>query len=193
MAKYEGVCQGAMTNAVELPSREEIAVPQELMVPAMVLRAGAFHLGKYCDRQWKEFVLCRNEEKDPRKCLKYGADLTACGVDFFRQVKQLCRPEFENYLYCVDCKAEERNSLQLCRKQQRPFDKCMLDKMNIERPRIGFFSTPRVHQSDRPKPPPIKYRDYQAEAKAYINELPEDYPIKDDYKRYQEGYSQTWY
>lgn len=118
-----------MTNAVQLPSPEEIAVPQELTLPAVVLKAGTYQLGKYCDWHMKvsftdpfslerdnflfflfqEFALCRSENADPRKCLKEGAELTACGVDFFRKVKQLCRQEFEDYLYCVDVGAKDPN------------------------------------------------------------------------------------
>lgn len=65
--------------------------------------------------------------------------------------------------------------------------------MGVERPPIGYFSMPRIHQSDRPKPAPWKVRDYKAEAAAFINELPDDYPIKTEYKRYQTGYGQHWF
>jgi len=39
-----------------------------------------------------------------------------------------------------------------CRKTQYPFDKCMLDKVGIERPYVGYFSKARVHHTNRPKP-----------------------------------------
>lgn len=65
--------------------------------------------------------------------------------------------------------------------------------MNIERPPVGYFSVPRIHATDRPKPPPPKVRDYRAEAEAYQSELPEDYPIKDEYKKYGQSWKQHWY
>ena len=39
-----------------------------------------------------------------------------------------------------------------CRKTQYAFDKCMLGKMGIERPFVGYFSKVRVHHTNRPKP-----------------------------------------
>jgi len=39
-----------------------------------------------------------------------------------------------------------------CRKTQYAFDKCMLEKVGIERPYVGYFSKVRVHHSKRPKP-----------------------------------------
>lgn len=46
-------------------------------------------------------MLCRKEEKDPRKCLKEGKAVTACAISFFKQVKALCRQEFETYGNCI--------------------------------------------------------------------------------------------
>jgi len=39
-----------------------------------------------------------------------------------------------------------------CRKTQYAFDKCMLEKLGIERPFVGYFSKIRVHHTNRPKP-----------------------------------------
>lgn len=47
-------------------------------------------------------MLCRNEEEDPRRCLKEGAAVTACGVRFLQQIKKQCRAEFEDYAHCID-------------------------------------------------------------------------------------------
>jgi len=42
--------------------------------------------------------------------------------------------------------------LDSCRKTQYAFDKCMLEKLGIERPFVGYFSKVRVHHTNRPKP-----------------------------------------
>lgn len=39
-----------------------------------------------------------------------------------------------------------------CRKYQYAFDKCMLEKLGVERPYVGYFSKIRVHHTKRPKP-----------------------------------------
>ena len=47
-------------------------------------------------------MLCRNEEKDPRKCLAEGRAVTACSLEFFRKVKKSCASEFTQYANCLD-------------------------------------------------------------------------------------------
>jgi NADH dehydrogenase (ubiquinone) 1 alpha subcomplex subunit 8 len=38
-----------ITKDVTLPSEEELTVPVEIKLSGPALRAGAFHLGKYCE------------------------------------------------------------------------------------------------------------------------------------------------
>ncbi|KFD53738.1 CHCH domain protein [Trichuris suis] len=172
-----------LQNDVQLPSKEELTVEQELAVSSPALRAAAYHMGKYCDNVSKEFMLCRNEFEDPRKCLKEGRDVTACGVEFLRMVKKACTDEFNRYMNCIDTATGEL-FLAPCRKTQRIFDRCMFDHYGMERPPLGYFSRPRVHITDRPKPQNNDYPDYQAEAAKVIDQLPADYPYREDFKKY---------
>ncbi|KAH9638164.1 hypothetical protein HF086_009192 [Spodoptera exigua] len=82
-----------LTADVNLPEESELTVP-ELQLSSPALFAGSFHLGKYCEQANNEFMLCRLEENDPRKCLKEGKAVTACTMDFFRKVKKSCLQEF---------------------------------------------------------------------------------------------------
>ncbi|PZC80522.1 NADH dehydrogenase [ubiquinone] 1 alpha subcomplex subunit 8 [Helicoverpa armigera] len=135
---------------VHLPEESELTV-KELNLSSAVLYAGSFHLGKYCEQANNEFMLCRLEEKDPRKCINEGKAVTACTLDFFRKVKKSCLDEFNQYSNCID-KSSGDYSLKQCRKTQGVFDKCVLEKMNIERPAFGYFCEARVHDTKRPKP-----------------------------------------
>lgn len=38
---------------------------------------------------------------------------------------------------------------------QSVYDKCVLDNLNIERPPFGYFCEAKIHDSPRPKPPPV--------------------------------------
>lgn len=49
-----------------------------------MLKAAAHHYGAQCDKPNKEFMLCRWEEKDPRKCLDEGRKVNDCALNFFR-------------------------------------------------------------------------------------------------------------
>lgn len=137
---------------VELPSDEELNV-EEIPVTFNYLLSSAMWMGRYCDNQQKEFMLCKVEEKDPRKCLKYGRELTECGMDFLRKVKQTCREELEWYTKCLDYTGKEAH-FRFCRHPQALFDGCMADS-GFERGRFGHFQLLRVHDSERPKPKPF--------------------------------------
>lgn len=161
-----------LTAAVHLPEESELTV-QEVNLSAATLRAGSFHLGKYCEQANNEFMLCRIEENDPRKCINEGKAVTACTLNFFRKVKSACLNEFNQYANCVD-KSSGDYALQHCRNTQAVYDKCMLDKLQLPRPDFGYFCEARVHDTKRPKPLPEPKAVYPDATPA----LPEDYEKK---------------
>jgi len=143
-----------VSKDVKLPSDEELTV-QEVNVSTAGLRAASFHLGKACENENNEFMLCRTEEGDPRKCLAEGRAVTACSLSFFRQIKKSCAAEFTQFANCLD-RSSSDYSFEPCRNTQAAFDKCALDNLNIERPYFGYFSEVKVHHTERPKPPGIE-------------------------------------
>lgn len=139
-----------LTADVHLPEESELTVP-EVSLSSATLYAGSFHLGKYCEYANNEYMLCRIEENDPRKCINEGKAVTACTMEFFRKVKQTCLNEFNQYAKCID-KSSGDYSLKHCRTTQGVFDTCMLEKLNIARPGFGYFTEARIHDTKRPKP-----------------------------------------
>ena len=73
------------TKDYKFPTDEELTV-EECPLGTPYLKAGSFHLGKYCEAQNNEFVLCKHETRDPAKCLEDGRAVTACTNEFFRKV-----------------------------------------------------------------------------------------------------------
>lgn len=141
-----------LTQRTSLPTLEELE-QEELPLSAAALKAGAFHYGKSCEPENNEFVLCRQELRDPRKCVSEGKAVTNCALSFFKKVKQSCFDEFQVYATCVD-QSSSSFDLTLCRNTQHVFDQCMKDKLGIDRPPYDYFSKPFVHDSKRPKPKP---------------------------------------
>ncbi|KAJ6640588.1 NADH dehydrogenase [ubiquinone] 1 alpha subcomplex subunit 8 [Pseudolycoriella hygida] len=159
-----------VTNTVDLPTEEELTVP-EVNLSNASLRAGAFHLGKYCEKQNLEFMLCRQELDDPRKCIEEGKQVTSCTMNFFRMVKKTCAEEFAQYANCLD-KSSPYFDYNRCRTTQGVYDKCIFDNLQIERPEYGYYCRPKVHDSPRPAPPPPEKTIYTD----VPHSLPEDYP-----------------
>ncbi|PAA92542.1 hypothetical protein BOX15_Mlig013804g3, partial [Macrostomum lignano] len=140
-------------NDVWLPAASELEVP-ELNITTMPLLAAAHQLGRFCDNQCKEFMLCHQETlKDPRKCLAEGKAVTECGLEFFRQIKRHCALPFERYLNCFEKRSTSYNRPAYCRREQGPFDDCVRQHLGQERPPPGYFSKIRLHDSQRPRPP----------------------------------------
>ena len=46
--------------------------------------------------------MCEAEEKDPRKCISEGKEVTRCGLEFFQKLKLNCAEEFTKYYQCID-------------------------------------------------------------------------------------------
>jgi len=141
-----------ITKGKELPTYEELEV-QDVKLSTPFLKAGAFHLGKQCEAENNEFMLCRKEEKDPRKCLNEGKVVTSCTMKFFQAVKRSCADEFYDFAMCLD-KSSQDMSFDYCRKSQTIFDTCMKEKVGIERPPFGYFCEPRIHETKRAQPMP---------------------------------------
>ncbi|XP_064471759.1 NADH dehydrogenase [ubiquinone] 1 alpha subcomplex subunit 8-like [Ornithodoros turicata] len=159
----------SFTEDYVFPSDSELTV-EELNISTPALRAGAYHFGKYCDEQSKEFMLCKKEENDPRRCLADGRAVTACALEFFRKVKKSCRQQFDDYAHCLEF-SSSRMEYNKCRKTQAALDNCMLENLNIERPHLGYFAMPRIHHTERPKPK-TELRDSYEQTPG----LPDDFP-----------------
>lgn len=139
----------AITDDLYLPSDEEIK-HKEIPLTHNFLLSSAMWLGKYCDNQCKDFMLCRKEEMDPRKCLTESNEVTDCGLDFFKKVKKTCKDELEWYTKCLDFTGGQPQ-YRRCRREQAIFDHCMYES-GFERARFGYFQLLRVHDPDRPRP-----------------------------------------
>ncbi|XP_062621209.1 NADH dehydrogenase [ubiquinone] 1 alpha subcomplex subunit 8-like [Saccostrea cucullata] len=143
-----------------LPTYEELTVP-ELHLTWPELKAGSLYFGRFCDNQCKEFMLCRQEnKKNPTACLKEGKDVTKCGFQFFGKVKKHCMKEFEAYYTCIDRDYKGQLDFSMCRKPQLVFDDCMKEKLNIDRPYIGYFARIRLVDTEKPRRV-LKTREYR--------------------------------
>ncbi len=101
---------------------------EEIQATSSVLIAGAHHMGKFCEEDFKDFMGCRYVTKDPRQCLKEGKLVTKCAMSFFKKLKDHCNDEFTKYWNCLDVNNQEYGR---CRKAQSPYDKCVLENLNI--------------------------------------------------------------
>ena len=103
---------------------------EELKITSAVLIGSAHHYGRYCGQENDDFMGCRIDNKDPRKCIEEGKRVTKCAMDFFQKIKGSCHQEFTEHWTCLDYRNQDYRH---CRKTQKVYDACMLEKLNIER------------------------------------------------------------
>ncbi|VDN04309.1 unnamed protein product [Thelazia callipaeda] len=177
-----------ITKGIQLPSDEELTVPHEITLSTPYFKAVIPFMHRACEREVKEFTLRRQETEDPRRALKEGRDLTACGIKFLQQLKKNCKESVDNYASCIDHRSSKLY-ITPCREQQRRLDLCVEQNLSITRPRVGYFSKMHVHNARFPKN--VHYgRDYKAEASKILDELPDDYHMREDFRAYdQQRYS----
>ncbi|MFH4979472.1 hypothetical protein AB6A40_006181 [Gnathostoma spinigerum] len=174
----------ALTNDTPMPTDEELTVPQEITLSTPYLKAVVPYMHVACEEEIRKFMLLRKELEDPRKTLKEGAAVTACGVKFLQSLKKSCKPEIDRYANCID-QSSSRLFISRCREEQRFVDRCIEENLQIERPKLGYFSKIHVYDPKVPKYEP-KIRNYKAEAAKVLAELPEDYHLRDDYRRFND-------
>ncbi|KAI6225309.1 hypothetical protein M3Y99_01352100 [Aphelenchoides fujianensis] len=158
---------------VQLPSDAELTVPQESTLSTPWLKTVA---SSYCRR--------RKELEDPRATLKEGAAVTACGVAFLRTLKKTCRPEAEKFADCIDHGNRDLH-VGCCREEQLFMDRCVEEKMGIERPPLGYFAKIHIHDSAN-LPVVQQVRDYKQEAAQVLSELPADAKMSKNYKDFSD-------
>jgi len=52
-------------------------------------------------------MLCKQEERDPRRCINEGKDVTACGLEFLRKIKKSCAKELTSFARCIEWKSSD--------------------------------------------------------------------------------------
>ena len=64
-------------------------------------------------------------------------------MEFFRKVKATCAAEFMSYVNCMEKSSGDMQFYE-CRRTQGIYDKCVQEKMGLERPHYGYHCLPKV-------------------------------------------------
>lgn len=54
---------------------------EEVGTTSAPLKSASFFLGEHCSKYNEDFMLCKNESRDPAHCLKEGRRVTRCAQD----------------------------------------------------------------------------------------------------------------
>jgi NADH dehydrogenase (ubiquinone) 1 alpha subcomplex subunit 8 len=63
------------------PLPESVPKVEEVGATSAPLKSASFFIGQYCREYNDDFMLCKNENNDPKHCLKEGRKVTRCAID----------------------------------------------------------------------------------------------------------------
>ncbi|TEB32239.1 NADH-ubiquinone oxidoreductase subunit [Coprinellus micaceus] len=126
------VYQAGATRSVEVvdptPLPDNVPKVDELGTTSAPLKSAAFFIGAHCKEFNEDFMLCKNENRDPGHCLKEGRRVTRCAQDLITKMRENCLEQFNTHWNCL-----ERNNQEyyLCRKPERTLNACMFEKLGL--------------------------------------------------------------
>ncbi|EEB93240.1 hypothetical protein MPER_08133 [Moniliophthora perniciosa FA553] len=106
------------TDPTPLP--DDIPKVPELGVTSAPLKSAAFFIGAYCKEFNEDFMLCKNENRDPGHCLKEGRRVTRCATDLINKMRENCLSQFQEHWNCLEGNNQE---YYMCRKPERALNK----------------------------------------------------------------------
>ncbi|KAJ3297923.1 hypothetical protein HK104_011383 [Borealophlyctis nickersoniae] len=111
------------------PLSPEIAPPvEEVGCTSAPLESMAYFFNAHCKDYTEDFMLCKNENLDPRNCLKEGRKVTRCALNLIQKLKDNCDKEWQQHWNCLDFNNHE---LWRCRPAEREFNDCVFKKLGL--------------------------------------------------------------
>jgi NADH dehydrogenase (ubiquinone) 1 alpha subcomplex subunit 8 len=98
----------------------------EVGVTSAPMFSMSFAFGSACKTYTEDFMLCKNNSQDPKKCLKEGRKVTRCAINLIEKLKENCNQVWENHYKCLDMKNQ---MFEKCRTQEKAFNDCLFTKM----------------------------------------------------------------
>ncbi|KAF4619573.1 hypothetical protein D9613_004794 [Agrocybe pediades] len=145
----------ATATAVKIPPMPaNIPHVDEVGATSGPLKSAAFFIGAYCKEYNEDFMLCKNENRQPEHCLKEGRKVTRCAIDLLTKMRENCGKQFDAHWECLE---KNNHEYFLCRKPERTLNSCMFDKLGLTKtiPGTPAGQTP-VHEKQNPIYKPIQ-------------------------------------
>ncbi|CAB4390217.1 NADH dehydrogenase, alpha subcomplex, subunit 8 [Rhizophagus irregularis] len=132
----------------ETPLPDDIPKVEEVGATSAPLKSASFFIGAYCKDFNDDFMLCKNENNDPKHCLKEGRKVTRCTIELLRKLRENCGKEFDAHWQCLDRSNQEYHQ---CRPQERTFNTCVFNALNLEKIIPGTpQGKPPIHLKEKP-------------------------------------------
>ncbi|KAF8883186.1 hypothetical protein CPB84DRAFT_1790284 [Gymnopilus junonius] len=127
---------------------------EEVGVTSAPLKSAAFFIGAYCKEYNEDFMLCKNENREPGHCLKEGRKVTRCTIDLITKMREHCLSQWDEHWNCLEKKNQE---YYLCRPAERKLNACMFEKLGLTKTIPGTPTGQKpIHEVENPIYKPIQ-------------------------------------
>ncbi|PWN52048.1 putative NADH dehydrogenase 22K chain precursor [Violaceomyces palustris] len=121
---------------------------EEVGATSAPLKSAAFFIGQQCQEVNEDFMLCKNESRDPAHCLKEGRRVTRCAQDLIKKLGENCGKQWEEHWQCLEKNNQE---LYMCRKPERSLNQCVFEKLKLVKNIPGSpEGQPQIHEKKNP-------------------------------------------
>ena len=129
------------------PLKNEPFVP-EVGLSSAPLESMSFFFNSACSKYSDDYVLCKTENTDPKKCLLEGRKVTRCALDLISKLKSQCQDSWQAHWECLDM---NNHTFYKCRSQETEFNDCVFSKLVnflFEMIEIDIFVNLGIDKSD---------------------------------------------
>lgn len=125
------------------PMPDGIPDVPEVGATSAPLKSASYFIGARCLPYNDDFMLCRKESKNgPVDCLKEGRRVTRCAISVLEDLNKHCLEEFRLHWQCLE---NGNQQLYQCRPAERLLNKCVFEKLNLEKRIPGVPENEQIH------------------------------------------------
>ncbi|SHO75694.1 Uncharacterized protein MSYG_0026 [Malassezia sympodialis ATCC 42132] len=148
MATHRDAKNPTFSYVEPLPWPKDVPKVDEVGTTSAPLKSIAFFFGQFCKLYNDDFMLCKNENRDPEHCLLEGRRVTRCAQDLIQKIGEKCGKEWDAHWECLEMNNQEYMP---CRKFERPLNKCVLEQLNLAKRIPGSpEGKPQIHEKENP-------------------------------------------
>ncbi|KAJ2438066.1 ndufa8, NADH-ubiquinone oxidoreductase complex I 19kd subunit [Coemansia sp. RSA 2424] len=126
------------------PPPAHLAHVDEVGSTGAPLKSASFFIGAQCKEYNEDFMLCKNENRNPEHCLLEGRKVTRCAIDALQKIQSKCQTEFRAHWQCLDRKNQDFGR---CRTHEKGLNECLFTAFGWKKDVPGApTNKPQIHE-----------------------------------------------
>ncbi|KAI9501105.1 ndufa8, NADH-ubiquinone oxidoreductase complex I 19kd subunit [Coemansia spiralis] len=126
------------------PPPSDLPAVDEVGSTGAPLKSASFFIGSVCQEYNEDFMLCKDESRDPKHCLREGRKVTRCAMDALQKIQSKCQREFQMHWQCLDIKNQEFGR---CREPEKAYNECLFSAFGWKKAVPGApENRPQIHE-----------------------------------------------